>query len=118
MSNTNNNLCELYMAQTDFDSPWKNIIQHFLQAFMTLCLPEAAADIDWAQGYTALDKELIEIDRQQAVGKRFADALFQVCLKSGEEVWLLVHIEIQAQQEAYFPERMYIYNYRIFDRYQ
>ncbi|CCI04735.1 hypothetical protein MICAC_5930021 [Microcystis aeruginosa PCC 9443] len=44
--------------------------------------------------------------------KRFADKLYKVWLLSGEEVWILIHIEIQSQWEENFPQRMYIYNYR------
>jgi hypothetical protein len=40
-----------------------------------------------------------------------------VCLKNGEESWILIHIEIQSQRETNFAKRMYVYNYRIFDRY-
>lgn len=116
--NTVTSTCDSFITeQTQFDSPWKNILQQFLQAFMEFCLPKAAANIDWSKGYTSLDKELQAISRQQEIGKRMADVLFKVWLQDGEEVWLLVHIEIQAQVEALFPERMYIYNYRIFDRY-
>lgn len=106
------------MTRADFDNPWKNVLNQFLPAFVAFCLPDAAAAIDWSRGYTSLDKELTAINRQQEVGKRMADALFKVWLKSGNEVWLLLHIEVQSQEEANFPERMYIYNYRIFDRYQ
>lgn len=106
------------MKRTDFDSPWKNVMYHFLRAFMEFCLPNAAMDIDWSKDYVSLDKELNAIGRQQAVGKRIADTLFKVWLKNGEEVWLLLHIEIQASEETHFPERMYVYNYRIFDRYK
>jgi len=35
----------------------------------------------------------------------------------GAEAWVLVHIEIQGEEDADFAKRMYIYNYRIFDRY-
>lgn len=106
------------MKKADYDSPWKNILNHFLQAFMEFCLPDAASAIDWSKGYSLLDKELQAVGRRQEAGKRIADALFKVYLKSGEEVWLLIHIEVQAQPESHLPERMYIYNYRIFDRYQ
>jgi hypothetical protein len=36
----------------------------------------------------------------------------------GEETWVLVHIEVQSQEESNFAQRMYVYHYRIFDRYQ
>ncbi len=42
--------------------------------------------------------------------KRFADKLYKVWLLRGEEVWILIHIEIQSQYEENFPQRMYIYN--------
>ena len=35
----------------------------------------------------------------------------------GAEAWVLVHIEVQGDEDADFAKRMYIYNYRIFDRY-
>jgi len=36
----------------------------------------------------------------------------------GSEKWLLIHVEVQGEQEENFEERLYIYNYRIFDRYR
>ena len=106
------------MKKMNYDSPWKTILRHFLQAFLELCLPDVAKVIDWSKDYIALDKELQAMGRQQEIGNRIADLLFKVWLKSGEEVWLLLHIELQAGKEENFPERMYIYHYRIFDRYR
>lgn len=106
------------MKAANYDSPWKNILNYFLPAFMEFCLSQVAVAIDWSKGYISLDKELHAISRRQKVSKRTTDALFKVWLKSGEEVWLLLHIEVQVYKDALFPERMYIYNYRIFDRYQ
>ena len=102
----------------NFDSPWKQLLNRFLQDFLRFCLPKLVEKIDWTLGYLSLDKELNAISRKQAVGKRLADTLFKVWLKDGKELWLLLHIEIQGEKEADFPERFYIYNYRIFDRYQ
>ena len=45
------------------------------------------------------------------------DKLVKVWLKSGEERWLLIHVEVQAWKEGDFPKRMHVYNHRIFDRY-
>lgn len=96
-------------SPAEYDSPWKNILNQFLPDFVSFCLPELAADIDWSRGYVSLDKELRAISRQQKAGKRIADALFKIWLKNGDEVWLLLHIEIQAQKEAHFPERKIIF---------
>ncbi len=42
----------------------------------------------------------------------------RVWRQDGAEAWVLVHGEVQSQAEADFAERMYIYNYRLFDRYR
>lgn len=46
------------------------------------------------------------------------DKLAQVYLKNGAATWLLIHIEVQGRPPRGFNERMYIYHYRIFDRYR
>lgn len=101
----------------EYDSPWKDVIESYFPAFMEFFFPDAYADIDWTQPYEFLDKELMEVVRDAELGKRFADKLVKVQRKSGTEVWVLVHIEVQGQASAEFPERMYVYNYRLFDKY-
>jgi len=46
------------------------------------------------------------------------DKLARVCLKNGEDTWAVIHADIQIEAEADFSERMYIYNYRLYDRYR
>jgi hypothetical protein len=41
----------------------------------------------------------------------------KVWLKSGEEQWVLIHVEVQMEEDKKFTWRVYVYNYRIFDRY-
>lgn len=65
-----------------------------------------------------LDKELQAISYDAVQGKRFADKLVQVTTLSGEEARLLMHVEIQAQEENEFPLRMYTYNFRTLDLYK
>lgn len=56
---------------------------------------------------------------RRSLGKRrYVDKLVKVWLKNGQESWVLFHIEIQNQWEQDFDERMYIYKYKIFDRYK
>ena len=85
---------------------------------MALFFPLAHADIDWDRGYEFLDKELQRITRDATLGRRYADKLVKVWRKTGEEQWVLIHIEIQGQHETKFNQRMYIYNYRLFDHYK
>jgi hypothetical protein len=75
------------------------------------------ADIDWSRGYTFLDKELQQVMRDAELGRRLADKLVQVWLRDGAETWVLIHIEVQSQEETDFAQRMFVDHYRLFDRY-
>ncbi|MCK4605457.1 MAG: hypothetical protein KAU41_12345 [Deltaproteobacteria bacterium] len=101
----------------DYDSPWKEIIEVYFNDFMAFFFPDIAEEVDWDRGYTFLDKELQQVVLDAELGRRFADKLAQVWRRDGDEAWVLVHIEVQGQEEAVFAKRMYVYNYRIFDRY-
>jgi hypothetical protein len=106
------------IPQTNYDSPWKEILERFFPECMAFFFPEAQAAIDWSQGYTFMDKELQQVVRDAETGSRRVDKLVKVTLReSGEEAWVLIHIEVQGDQEAAFARRMYIYNYRLFDKY-
>ncbi len=101
----------------DYDSPWKEMLDGYFPAFMAFFFPEAHADIDWTRGYESLDTELQQIVRDAALGTRLADKLMQVWRRDGVEQIVLVHTEIQGTRETDFAKRMYVYNYRLFDRY-
>ncbi len=103
---------------TDFDSPWKEALAHYLPDALALFFPAVAAQIDWSRGYTLLDKELQQVTRDADLGRRLADTLVQVWRRDGREAWVLIHIEVQGQPERDFARRMYVYNYRIYDRYE
>jgi hypothetical protein len=105
------------LRTADWDSPWKEILDRFFQLFLAFFFPEAHADIDWARGYEMLDKELQRIVPAAEQGRKIVDKLVKVWLKTGEESWLLIHVEVQTWKEEDFPRRMFVYNYRIFDRY-
>ena len=102
----------------DYDSPWKDIIELYFADFLAFFFPEAHADIDWACGYESLDTELQQIVRDAELGRRLADKLMKVWRRDGEEQIVLIHIEVQGGFETDFAKRMYVYNYRLFDRYE
>jgi hypothetical protein len=102
----------------ELDSPWKEALEHFLEPFLALFFPEVHAGINWSRGYESLDKELQQIIREAEVSKRLADKRFKVWRKDGKESWLLIHIEVQGQRERAFPERMFVYSYRIYELYR
>ena len=82
---------------TDYDSPWKEALERYLPAFLELFFPEAYREICWGAGYEFLDKELQQVVRDAELGRRLADKLVKVWRNNGEEVWVLIHIEVQGQ---------------------
>lgn len=100
----------------DYDSAWKQILETYFEQFLAFFLPAAHAAIDWGQGYRLLDKELQQIMPDAELGQRRVDMLLEVALKDGTPVWVLIHIEVQGQPQPDFDERMYVYNYRLYDR--
>ena len=102
----------------DYDSPWKTLLERYFPDFMAWFFPAIAADIDWARGHVFLDKELQRITRRAKEKRRYADKLVKVWRRDGAETWVLVHVEIQSGYEAEFAERMFVYYYRLFDRYR
>lgn len=102
---------------TNYDSPWKELLEADFQQFMEFFFPDAAQQIDWEQPVIFLDKELQQVVRDADLGRCLADKLVQVSLKRGDEVWVLIHVEVQNQPESNFAERMFCYYYRIRDRY-
>jgi hypothetical protein len=85
---------------------------------MAFFFPDAHHDIDWSKGYENRDKELQQIVRDAELGKRLADKLMCVWRLDGAQQMILIHIEVQGDYDARFAERMYIYNYRVYDRYR
>jgi hypothetical protein len=101
----------------DNDSPWKEILEAYFPQAMQFFFPQTAALINWERSHEFLDKEFQQIARDAELGRRYADKLVKVWQIQGEEIWLLIHVEIQAQSENTFAERMFSYNLRIFDRF-
>ena len=104
-------------APAEYDSPWKQIIEELLEPFLAFFFPELHADIDFSRKYEIKSKELYKLLKEHEIGKRYTDELIKVYLKDGKERWLLIHIEVQNYQEQDFARRMFVYYYRIFDKY-
>jgi hypothetical protein len=102
---------------TDYDSPWKEALDGYFEPFLALLFPEVHRQIDWSRGYEPLDKEFQQVVRDAEVGRRYVDKLVKVWTPTGTECWVLIHVEVQTARDADFPARMYVYNYRVFDRY-
>ena len=101
----------------DYDSPWKEALTRYLPEFLDFYFPLAYQAIYWTQPHTFLDQELAQIVRDSELGKRRIDRLVQVTTRTLEIEWVYIHIEVQSQVDSDFTERLFTYNYRLYDRY-
>ncbi|HAB16542.1 MAG TPA: transposase [Verrucomicrobiota bacterium] len=106
------------LVAADYDGGWKETLETFWPPSVSLCFPTVAADIDWTRPFEFLDKELQEVTRDADSGRRFVDKLIKVFRRSGQEQWVLMHVEVQSDPDPNLPARMYQYHYRLTDRYR
>lgn len=102
----------------DYDSPWKEAIERYFADFLHFYFPHTYAHVDWNRQPVFLDQELRALCREAYVGKRFVDKLVRVNWHSGQEEWIYLHIEVQGDAQDTFAERMFVYHYRLYDRYR
>ncbi len=102
---------------SDFDTAWKLTLETYFLEFCAFLFPRVHEGVDWSRGYEFLDKELQEIVPDAENGRGAVDKLVKVWTRDGTEEWILIHVEVQCQQEDDFASRMYRYHYRLFDRY-
>ncbi len=101
--------------RADNDSPWKEVLEAYFPQAIQFFFPNTAALIDWQRPHQFLDKEFQKIIPDASIGRRYVDKLAKVWLVGGEEIWLLIHVEVQGTPEEDFSERMFSYNLRIYD---
>jgi hypothetical protein len=77
----------------DYDSPWKDAVEHYFPEFMAFYFPDAYAGIDWSKETVFLDQELRAVVQDAELGKRFVDKLVRVILLNGDENWIYIHIQ-------------------------
>ncbi len=102
----------------DYNSPWKEAIEHHFPDFLAFYFPQVYRQIDWSKGYTFLEQELRAIVRDAELGERLLDKLVSVTLLNGQEGCVYLHLEVQGNVQMEFPERMFVYNYRTFDKFR
>jgi hypothetical protein len=106
------------ILRQDHDSPWKEALENRFPEFLEMLFPAIHAEVDWSRELEFLDKELQQVVQDAERGRRHADKLVKVWASDGSETWVLIHVEVQGDVEAAFAERMYVYHYRLFDRYK
>ncbi|MCF0057278.1 hypothetical protein [Dyadobacter sp. CY356] len=99
------------LLKSAFEEAFSDLLRFFFK--------DADSLFDIERGFEFMDKELLELfpDLEKQGGSRFVDMLIKIYGTDGSEEWMLIHIEIQAQNDQQFSKRMFQYFYRIFDRY-
>src|SRR5690606_8868138 len=97
---------------------WKKVIGDVFERFLQFFAPILYEHVDFTKKPEFLQQELFQEVVDSKKGWRMADQLVKVHLKDGQEKWILVHVEVQSDNEEDFSERMFQYFYRIYDRYK
>ena len=100
----------------DHDSPWKEILEQRFAECLALLFPHIHQEVDWTRPPEFLDAELQQITQDSQLGRRYADKLVRVWTKTNRAIFVLIHVEVQGDPDQDFSLRMYVYNYRIFDK--
>jgi len=102
----------------DIDINLKEIISELFEPFVEFCMPDIYEEINFNEAYEFLEQEFPKLMKgKYKKGTKINDKLVKVTLKNGERKYLYIHIELQHKPEEDFAERMFVYFYRIFDKY-
>ncbi|CUA80588.1 transposase [Anoxybacillus suryakundensis] len=98
----------------DHDRLFKELITTFFEEFLLLFFPHVHEHIDFYH-VSFLSEELFT---DVTAGEKYrVDVLVETKLK-GEDSLIIVHIENQSYVQPSFPERMFIYFSRLFEKYR
>lgn len=102
----------------EYDTPWKDAVTRYFAEFMAFYFSEAYHQIDWQLPCVFLEQELAQVTRDAELGCRRVDKLVRVSRRDGGHECVFVHIDVQGSFDREFAERVFVYNYRIYDRYR
>ncbi|WMJ21237.1 Rpn family recombination-promoting nuclease/putative transposase [Geobacillus kaustophilus] len=98
----------------DHDRLFKELIQTFFEEFFFLFFPDMHEHIDFRH-LSFLSEELFT---DVTAGEKYrVDLLVETKLK-GEDGLIIVHVENQSSVQSSFPERMFVYFSRLFEKYR
>ncbi|WP_316833776.1 hypothetical protein [Pedobacter nutrimenti] len=98
---------------------FKSAFEDYFSDMLRFLYKDADQIFDLEKPISFMDKELLEIspDRKKRGGTRNADMLARIHLCNGMHELFLLHVEIQTETNAKFPQRVLTYWYRLTDRY-
>jgi hypothetical protein len=101
-----------------YDILWKGMIENVMKDLLLFIDPEIGKELDLERGFVYLDKELAAMypDPEKSSNTRIVDKLVKVFLRDGTERWMLLHIEIQGNNDKNFARRMFEYFIKLFTK--
>lgn len=101
-----------------YDYLWKGIVEDLFEYLLRFLYPNADQIFDLSRGVTFLDTELEQLfpPEDDEYAQKMVDKLVKLYTHDGAEEWVLFHIEVQGLYRQDFPERMFRYYIRIFDK--
>jgi hypothetical protein len=99
------------------DTLWKSLIEDIFPDLLVFAFPKWSKQVDLEKKPEFLDTELSAIRPGSGTQDRIADKLIKIWTTSGQEIWCLLHLEIQGYDDPQFAERMHEYFYRIRDKF-
>src|SRR5690349_12778468 len=97
--------------KSEYDTPWKIILDVYLQDFLALCCPEIHAAINWRKKYYVRDSALLKLFKGKEKNS-YIDKLIEVSIRDALSP-CLIHIEVQSTAEVNFAQRMFNYRCRL-----
>ncbi|MEZ6141529.1 MAG: Yae1 family protein [Zavarzinella sp.] len=102
----------------DFDSPWKELLDHYLEPVCEILFPNLHQEINWKENYKPLNTQLRKRDQEATSSNQHVDCLYEVIpISSPLPITLYLHVEVQSQHDTAFEERMLRYFIRLIDKY-
>lgn len=98
----------------DHDRLFKELIRTFFKEFVELFFPEAFELIDFEHVNFLSEEVFTDLVLGE---KRKVDVLIETKLR-GEDTLIIVHLESQAQYQSSFPDRMFVYFSRLYEKYR
>lgn len=95
----------------------KGALEDFFPYFLRIIFPDADDIFDFEKELTFLDQELSEITQGPDIKHpKVIDKLARVYLKTGSQVCVRVHVEVERKAKRGFARRMFRYYSRLFDK--
>jgi len=104
-------------VRAKYDKSWKEALSEYFKDFLAFFFPAAHSAINWTKPPVSREQELQKLIAGSATTDGVADKLYQVWLLDEQELWILIHIEVQSDYDVNFEKRMYTYNYRAIEIY-